>query len=323
MSVATLVAVVENWETSRSATDDSRLGRTIGMKTSEHLDVGSVYTRKGLMAQFGITDATINTGIFQPSGHESVWLFVTEKKTPDRTQYEDMLAGDVLDWDSQPSGRKDRLIIEHKERGLELLVFYRKQKYEFARAGFRFEGAFDYGSHSGQGPAHFKLYRAAAATPSKLLQESAVSGALNEAESAAAKKKGQGFSPSPQRRKAVELHAMSVASAHFQSLGYSVKNTSANKPYDLKASNETEVLYVEVKGTSAGGEQVFLTKNEVAHAQAHPQACVLFVVYQIEVAGTHAQPSASGGTKRIIWPWVPSDDALLALSFQYTLPGES
>lgn len=290
------------------------------MKTSESLDVGGVYTRKELMAQFGITDATINTGIFQPSGHESVWLFVTEKKTPDRTQYEDMLDGDVLDWDSQPSGRKDHLIIEHKERGVELLLFYRKKKYEFAGAGFRFEGAFNYGSHSGQGPAHFKLRRAAAADISGPLQESAASGALDEAESAAAKKKGQGFSSSPQRRKAVELHAMSVASGHFESLGYEVEDTSANRPYDLVANKGAEKLYIEVKGTSAGGEQVFLTKNEVAHAQAHPDQCVLFIVHGIEVAGSPDTPTATGGTSRVVWPWGPSDDDLVALSFQYTVP---
>ncbi len=41
---------------------------------------------------------TVNTGIFQPQGHDSVWLFVTEHKTPDRTQYVDHLEGDVLRW---------------------------------------------------------------------------------------------------------------------------------------------------------------------------------------------------------------------------------
>ncbi len=290
------------------------------MKSSEHLTAGAVYTRKELMAQFGITDSTINTGIFQPSGHDSVWLFVTEKKTPDRTQYEDRLDGDVLDWDSQPSGRKDNLIIEHKERGLELLLFYRKEKYEFAGAGFRFEGPFDYVSRSGEGPAHFKLHRASTPAPLDLLQESAVSGALDNAESEAAKRKGQGFASSPERRKAVELHAMSVATARFTALGYEVENTSANKPYDLVATREGERLFVEVKGTTGGGEQVFLTKNEVAHAQAHPDECVLLVVHGIDVAGDPEHPVAGGGTERVIWPWVPSDDDLLALSFQYTLP---
>jgi len=129
------------------------------MFSSESLEVGSIYTRADLMELFGITDATINTEIFQPSGHESVWLFVTEDKTPDRTRYEDMLNGNDLEWDSQPSGRKDDLIVHHRDLGLEVLLFYRKKKYEFPGAGFRYEGPFDYVSHAGSGPAHFKLRR--------------------------------------------------------------------------------------------------------------------------------------------------------------------
>ena len=130
------------------------------MKTSDHLETGQVYTRKQLREMFGIIDATINTGVFRPKGHDSVWLFVTEHKTPDRTQYTDYLDGDILEWDGQTSGRTDRIIINHKQEGLELLVFYRKRKYEYPQAGFKFEGVFDYLSHQGSHPTHFTLRRA-------------------------------------------------------------------------------------------------------------------------------------------------------------------
>lgn len=66
------------------------------MFISNHLNQRTVYMRENLKASLGITDATINTGIFQPKGHESVWLFVTEKKTSVRTQYSEMLEGDTL-----------------------------------------------------------------------------------------------------------------------------------------------------------------------------------------------------------------------------------
>src|SRR5690606_12420526 len=95
------------------------------LKTSPMLTLGEVYSRPRLCEMFNITDATINTGIFQPKGHDSVWLFVTESKTPDRTQYVDLLEGDVLHWQGQSKGRKDALIREHRQRGLELLLFYR------------------------------------------------------------------------------------------------------------------------------------------------------------------------------------------------------
>jgi hypothetical protein len=129
--------------------------------TSTLLEPGAIYTRKDLAERFQITDSTLNTGIFQPRGHRSVWLFVTEQKTPDRTQYVDRLDGEVLYWQGQPRGSKDSLIIEHKQRGLELVVFYRRSRYEFPGAGFRYEGPFRYESHEGRGPTSFVLRRVA------------------------------------------------------------------------------------------------------------------------------------------------------------------
>jgi predicted HNH restriction endonuclease len=130
------------------------------MKTSDVLTIGTVYSRLELADRFGITDATLNTGIFRPPGHDSIWLFVTEQKTPDRTQYRDHLDGDDLSWDGQTTGRKDALIIDHEAEGLELVLFYRKSKTEFDNYGFRYEGPFRYISHRGRRPAHFLLRRA-------------------------------------------------------------------------------------------------------------------------------------------------------------------
>ena len=53
------------------------------MKTSEKLEIGQIYTRNQLRFLFNIEDATINTGVFRPKGHDSVWLFVTLHKTLD------------------------------------------------------------------------------------------------------------------------------------------------------------------------------------------------------------------------------------------------
>jgi hypothetical protein len=129
--------------------------------TSTLLEPGAIYTRKDLAERFQITDRTLNTGIFQPRGHSSVWLFVTEQKTPDRPQYVDRLDGEVLYWQGQQRGSKDSLIIEHEQRGLELLVFYRHSRSVFPGAGFRYEGLFRYVSHEGSGPTSFVLRRVA------------------------------------------------------------------------------------------------------------------------------------------------------------------
>lgn len=76
---------------------------------------------------------------------------------------------------------------------------------------------------------------------------------------------------------------------------------------------------VEVNGTTTAGEQVFLTKNEVAHAQEHSGERVLFILHDIEAEElTVGEPRASGGVEKVIWPWVPADEDLLAISFRYT-----
>ena len=126
------------------------------MFTSEQLTEGNIYTRDQLQRMFDTRDATIKTGVFQPSGHQSIWLFVNENSKQDSTQYKNLLQEDTLDWDGQYEGRTDQLIIEHEKRGLELLVFYRKRK----RAnGFRYEGQFRYVSHTSSKPTHFVLQR--------------------------------------------------------------------------------------------------------------------------------------------------------------------
>ncbi|BFR47286.1 HNH endonuclease [Nitratidesulfovibrio sp. HK-II] len=128
-------------------------------RTSSGLRQGEIYSRDQLKAMFGIADATINTGIFIPKGHHSIWLFVTENKTADRTPYLDRLEGDTLTWQGQTKGRKNGLIVTHAQEGLELLLFYRKSKNEHPHGGFRYEGVFKYVSHSGATPATFVLRR--------------------------------------------------------------------------------------------------------------------------------------------------------------------
>jgi hypothetical protein len=127
--------------------------------TASQLKLGEVYTRERLRQIFGITDATLNTGLFQPRGYSSLWIFLTEQKTPDRTPYVNRLEGDTLYFQSQTLGRKDNLVINHEEQGLELLAFYRKEKYEYPGAGFRYEGPFRYLSHKGERPTSFVLQR--------------------------------------------------------------------------------------------------------------------------------------------------------------------
>ena len=121
---------------------------------------GNIYTRNDLRELFEIRDATLNNGVFHFKERREVWLFVTENKQADREQYVDKLVGDTLYWQGQRMGRTDSLIIDHKRTGENLLLFYRRAKYEFEGAGFRYEGVFEYVSHSGSHPTSFVLRRA-------------------------------------------------------------------------------------------------------------------------------------------------------------------
>ena len=129
------------------------------MLVSDRLKIGHIYTRADLMRLLNTADATINTGIFRPKNLPSILLFITETKTSDRTQYVDHLDGDTLSWQGQSQGRKDRLIIDHEVNGLELLVFYRLNRYQHPGAGFVYEGPFRYIAHKGEKPATFELRR--------------------------------------------------------------------------------------------------------------------------------------------------------------------
>jgi hypothetical protein len=128
-------------------------------RTSSQLKIGEVYARDDLRERFNITDSTSNNGIFRPKGTDSVWIFVTEQKTPDRVQYIDHLDGDVLLMQGQTEGRTDALIREQATNGLELLVFHRAKKYEHEGAGFRYLGPFDFVRSFGSRPTSFVLLR--------------------------------------------------------------------------------------------------------------------------------------------------------------------
>ncbi|MFJ4141686.1 HNH endonuclease [Pseudomonas sp. NPDC089734] len=130
-----------------------------GALASQQLKTGNIYTRADLRDLFHITASSIKNGIFKPATFDSVWIFVTEHKTADRTQYNDILTEDVLHMEGQLKGGTDYLLKEHTERGLELLLFYRKKKYEHPGAGFTYEGRFLYQNHEGSRPTKFTLHR--------------------------------------------------------------------------------------------------------------------------------------------------------------------
>jgi len=142
--------------------DNYRISFEETICSSDVLELNKVYSREELKERFKITDATINNGIFKPKDFSSVWLFVTEEKTPDQTQYKDYFDGQKFTFQGHTTKRTDHLIFNHDADGNELLVFYRKKKNEFPNYGFLYLGKFSYYSHttsdSEQVPTRFILY---------------------------------------------------------------------------------------------------------------------------------------------------------------------
>ncbi len=283
------------------------------LKTSEMLTPGKVYSRADLRRMFAITDATINTGIFHPKKYSSVWLFVTEKKSTDRTQYADKLDGSVLFMDGQTKGRTDPLIIRHVEKGLELLLFYRLKKTQHPHGGFRYEGPFSYVSHKGSKPTHFRLERVQGPSDADDAWQAAV-------ETGRARARGQRFSASPEARRATEDLAMDRAEEHYAAQGYTVERLG--KPYDLRCTRDDELLFVEVKGTQGDGGEILLTPNEVAFARKHRESMALFVLHSVGVSMDGKGPKASGGVVRILHPWNPDEGVLTPVGFTCALPAQ-
>ncbi len=133
-------------------------------------------------------------------------------------------------------------------------------------------------------------------------------------------KGAQGRQQHPALRKAVEVHAVEFAKAHYRSLG-ATRIKELGKPYDLNVQLDGVERHVEVKGATADEVvSVTLTAGEVDHASTWPTTD-LFVVDGIryrEVATGRFE--TSGGTPRV-WPsWRPEISALKPTEYRYALP---
>jgi Domain of unknown function (DUF3883)/EVE domain len=143
---------------------------------------------------------------------------------------------------------------------------------------------------------------------------------LTIAEYAGKRHSGQGYSTNPDIRRAIELYAMQKATAFYEEQGWIVSDVSLTHSYDLLCTSITgEELHIEVKGTTSDGTKIFLTANEVIHAQNHYPRVALFILSNIQVDPKSIDKPQSGEIQRLE-PWKVDDGTLSALAFSYTLP---
>jgi hypothetical protein len=166
-----------------------------------------------------------------------------------------------------------------------------------------------------------EIYRAEETVPSPGSVAPEIRELIESAERVAGKRiKGQGFRLSAAQRKVIEDHAMSLARMELTSWGWSeIKDVSAGKSYDFYCRSEDDELFVEVKGTTSGGDSIILTRNEVLlHQECHPNNC-LIVVHDIHLAGNGDDVTASGGVLEIQAPWLIEADRLKVVSYVYAM----
>ena len=95
---------------------------------------------------------------------------------------------------------------------------------------------------------------------------------------------------------------------------------SRTHPYDLHVTKAGQELTVEVKGSTTGGDSVFLTRNEVEHARRHADRAVLFVLHSVQLTDAEGVFEGTGGVARVFWPWQIDAGSLEALQFRYLPP---
>lgn len=119
--------------------------------------------------------------------------------------------------------------------------------------------------------------------------------------------------------KAIEERAVRVTRDHFENaLGYSTLDVGAKESYDVRATKDSHVIKVEVKGTTTNGASVVLTRNEVKlHLKDHPSNA-LAVVRGIVLDHSGDEPAAVGGELVLTMPWRIDSTGLSPIAYDYT-----
>jgi hypothetical protein len=131
---------------------------------------------------------------------------------------------------------------------------------------------------------------------------------------------GQGYGLTSTEKKALEVASVEAAKDYFRRAGYTnIRDTGANKPYDLQIEKSGQDYIVEVKGSTTAAAKILLTSGEVtAHAYWHPHN-FLYVQAGMTLA-KGSPPVASGGTPTVIQAWEPDPADLEITASRYSLP---
>jgi len=129
-----------------------------------------------------------------------------------------------------------------------------------------------------------------------------------------------GFQSNPAIRKLIETRAMEIAKSELETRGYGdFDDTSKRECYDYTCRKNGKQFFVEVKGTQTRGVAVILTRNEVAHADEHPDNSIMVIVHDLRVKdGDH--PMTEGGKVDVRERWRLKREDLTPLQYLWKVP---
>ena len=134
--------------------------------------------------------------------------------------------------------------------------------------------------------------------------------------------RGAGYVADAVLRRALERHAVALATAFYQHEGWTVVDVGTKKSWDLELTHQRTgaMRHVEVKGSTLDATDVELTIAEVEHSrQGLP--CDLFVVSSIGYGPDgRGEYNTFGGATRVWRDWSAADEHLRATRFRYRLP---
>lgn len=94
-------------------------------------DLWENYTRKQIAARWGYRgEAAIERGVVTPQGTGKIWLFVTREKQRSLTQYNDSIYDNVLLWEGERKHRTDQRIVNTRETGEQIFLFFRSKHHQ-------------------------------------------------------------------------------------------------------------------------------------------------------------------------------------------------
>ena len=265
----------------------------------------------------------------------SVFRYIRKKyKNREEYAYNDYFDGDLFSWESQNRQNQESPLIKAIiNEEMQPLLFVRiNDRVRGVTQPFVYCGRLSYMAHAGGNPVEFwfvcvdyekepsgSLAAIYQWKPSRLRLSRPVDIAAVSLPTIR-RGRGQGRQLDPVRRRKIEEYAMQRAIAHYISLGYTVQDTSASKPYDLVCRLGGNERRVEVKGTIGEGLSVDVTAREVFAARRDGVRTDLFIVYLIDFLAEDSLLSCSGGCIRLIPDWIPSDHDLEPVAYRYEVP---